>query len=59
LKGWCALKKEKLPIYYKEDLSLVNIAMTKEERKKSGAKELTGEHKMFDDLEYKEYMEGE
>lgn len=42
LKGWCALKKEKMPIYYKDDLSLVNIAMTKEERKKSGVKDLTG-----------------
>lgn len=30
LKGWCAVKKEKMPIYYKDDLSLVNITMTKE-----------------------------
>ena len=29
LKGWCSSNKEKMPIYYKEDLSLVNVAMTK------------------------------
>ena len=47
-----------MPIYYKDDLSLVNIAMTKEERKKSGVKDLTGECKLFDDNDYKVFMEG-
>lgn len=48
-----------MPIYYKEDLSLVNVAMTKDEKKKSGIKELTGECKNFSDQQYKEFMEGQ
>lgn len=39
-----------MPIYYKEDLNLINVAMTKEEKKKSGVKQLTGECKHLNDI---------
>jgi hypothetical protein len=43
LKAYCAATKEKMPIYAKEELSLVNVANTKEDKKKKGIKDLTGD----------------
>jgi len=36
-----------MPIYAKEELSLVNVANTKEDKKKKGSKDLTGELQVF------------
>lgn len=38
LKAYRQTCKEKLPIYYREELNLVNYATTKEEKKKEGSK---------------------
>lgn len=43
LKGYCHIAKEKMPIYTKDELSLVNVANTKEDKKKRSIKDLTGE----------------
>ena len=38
LKGWTVVNKAKMPIYFKSELSLVNHAMTKDEKKKGTGK---------------------
>lgn len=66
LKAYSAVCKEKMPIYAKEELSLVNVANTKEDKKKKGIKDLTGElqvywsvSQMHNDESYRKYMQGE
>ena len=59
LKAYRKIKNDKLPIYYKDELSLVHYATTKEEKKKEGPKEVKGDHVMHDDLTYEKYLEGE
>jgi serum/glucocorticoid-regulated kinase 2 len=34
LKGYCGLQKIKMPVYFKEDVSLYNFATTKSDKKK-------------------------
>jgi hypothetical protein len=46
----------KLPIYYREELNLVNYATTKEEKKKEGIKEVKGDFVMHDDISFQEYL---
>lgn len=43
LKASGLITKEKMPIYTKDELSLVNVVNTKEDKKKKGIKDLTGE----------------
>jgi serum/glucocorticoid-regulated kinase 2 len=50
---------QKLPIYYREELNLVNYATTKEEKKKEGIKDIKGEFVMHDDVSFQVYLEGE
>ena len=48
-----------MPIYYREELNLVNYATTKEEKKKEGIKEIKGDFILHDDVSFQEYIEGE
>jgi hypothetical protein len=50
---------QKLPIYYREELNLVNYATTKDEKKKEGIKEIKGDSVLHDDVSFQEYLEGE
>lgn len=59
MKAYRKVKNDKLPIYYKDDLSLVHYATTKEEKKKEGPKEVKGDYVMHDDQTYEKYLEGE
>lgn len=59
LKAYRQTCKEKLPIYYREELNLVNYATTKEEKKKEGSKQIKGEYVLYDDTSFEKYLEGE
>lgn len=59
LKAFRTTVGKKLPIYYRDELNLVNYATTKEEKKKEGIKEIKGEFIMHDDISFKEDMERE
>lgn len=59
LKAYRVTVGTKLPIYYREELNLVNYATTKEEKKKEGIKDLKGDFVMHDDASFQEYLEGE
>jgi len=50
---------EKIPIYYRDELNLVFYAMTKEDKKKFGAKELKGKYVLHNDESYKQYVDDE
>lgn len=43
---------QKLPIYYREELNLVNYATTKDEKKKEGIKDIKGDFVMHDDASF-------
>lgn len=47
-----------MPIYFKEELSLVNHAMTKDEKKKNATKDL-GKGDLHDEESYRKLVEGE
>ena len=49
LKAHCGGKDKKMPIYYRDELNLVFYAMTKEDKKKFGAKELKGKFVLHND----------
>lgn len=57
LKGHWETKKEKLPIYYRDELNLVFYAMTKEDKKKFGPKDLKGKFVLHNDESYKQYLD--
>jgi serum/glucocorticoid-regulated kinase 2 len=59
LKAYRVTTGQKLPIYYRDELNLVNYATTKEEKKKEGIKEIKGEFVMHDDVSFQVYLEGE
>ena len=58
IKGWVAVNKAKIPIHFKEELSLVNHAMTKDEKKKNASKDL-GKGEPHDEESYRKIVEGE
>lgn len=49
LKARWNVTKEKLPIYYRDELNLVFYAMTKEDKKKFGVKEVKGSYVLHND----------
>lgn len=57
LKAFFRVTKEKLPIYYRDELSLVLYAMTKEDKKKFGSKDAKGKYVLHNDESYKEYIQ--
>ena len=59
LKGWTVINKGKMPIYFKDELSLVNHAMTKEEKKKIVFKDLGNDYEMHDEESFRRLVEGE
>ena len=59
LKGWTVINKGKMPIYFKDELSLVNHAMTKEEKKKNVVKDLGKDDEMHDEESFRRLVEGE
>ena len=59
LKAHWKVTGEKLPIYYREDISLVIYAMTKEDKKKCGPKDIKGKYVLHNDETYKEYLTGQ
>lgn len=59
LKSYSKVTGEKLPIYYREEMSLVIYAMTKEDKKKFGVKEIKGKYVLHNDESYQEYLVGE
>jgi hypothetical protein len=56
LKGWTVVNKAKLPIYFKNELSLVNHAMTKDEKKKNTGRELGKDFELHDEESYRKIV---
>lgn len=56
LKAFRVTCAKKLPIYYREELNLVNYATTKDEKKKEGIKEIKGDFVLHDDVSFQEYI---
>ena len=52
LKAYWKVTGEKLPIYYREEISLVIYAMTKEDKKKLGPKDIKGKYVLHNDESY-------
>lgn len=48
-----------MPIYYREEISLAVYAMTKEDKKKYGVKQIKGKYKLHNDETYKQYADDE
>ncbi len=61
LRGYANSSKDQVPIYYREELSLVGVAHTKEDKKTESPKYLTGYStcNKHDHETYNVYLEGE
>lgn len=59
LKAYWKVTGEKLPIYYREEISLVMYAMTKEDKRRLGPKDIKGKYVLHNDESYQEYLQGQ
>ena len=57
LKGVRLRTQGKLPIYYRDELNLAIFAMTKDDKKKYGVREMKGKFVLHDDESFKRFLD--
>ena len=50
---------KRIPLFYRDELSLAFYSMTKEDKKKFGKKDIKGKYVLHDDNSFFEYLKGE